>query len=141
MKAAPRPLIKWKSFWLGILVLVFLGWAWVRSIQHDERVYFGLGTQWWEIVRSHGTTVAMCWSESGTGRGIHSVSFSSEQSVEGVNLDIRIPPAFKRVVGRELIPAVWGVADWFLILLFLVPWASFLAWRVRKLRRLTQADA
>jgi len=34
----PRPLHRWKSFWLGILVLGFLGWAWVRSIVYDDRI-------------------------------------------------------------------------------------------------------
>jgi len=29
-----RPLIKWKSFWLGILVLGFLGWASLDSRQY-----------------------------------------------------------------------------------------------------------
>jgi hypothetical protein len=28
---APRRLIRWKSFWLGILVLGFLAFGWVRS--------------------------------------------------------------------------------------------------------------
>ena len=27
----PRPFYRWKSFWLGLCVLVFLGWAWERS--------------------------------------------------------------------------------------------------------------
>jgi hypothetical protein len=33
------------------------------------------------------------------------------------------------------------VPYWFPILLFLVQWVGFLAWRARKLRRLTKADA
>jgi hypothetical protein len=28
----PRPFYRWKSFWLGLCVLVFLGWAWVWSM-------------------------------------------------------------------------------------------------------------
>ena len=33
-----------------------------------------------------------------------------------------------------------GVAHWFLILLFLVPWVGFLVWRWRRIRRPSSAD-
>jgi hypothetical protein len=32
----PRPFYRWKSFWLGILVLGFLGWAWVDSLRYES---------------------------------------------------------------------------------------------------------
>ncbi|MEK7951680.1 hypothetical protein [Luteolibacter soli] len=34
----PRPIYRWRSFWLGVLVLCFLGWAWARSMTRDEGV-------------------------------------------------------------------------------------------------------
>jgi len=35
---SPRPLHRWKSFWLGLLVLIFLGWAWLRSMSYHEGI-------------------------------------------------------------------------------------------------------
>lgn len=32
MPIPERPIYRWKSFWLGILILSFLGWAWVKSM-------------------------------------------------------------------------------------------------------------
>jgi hypothetical protein len=28
----PRPIYRWTSFWLGVLILLLLGWAWARSM-------------------------------------------------------------------------------------------------------------
>jgi hypothetical protein len=28
----PRPLYRWKSFWVGMLFLGFLGWAWASTL-------------------------------------------------------------------------------------------------------------
>ena len=35
----PRPFYRWKSFWFGLLVLVFLGWVWADSQRHGAVVY------------------------------------------------------------------------------------------------------
>ena len=39
-----RPFYRWKSFWLGVVVLCFLGWAWARSLSRTEgvRVVWGM---------------------------------------------------------------------------------------------------
>ena len=36
----PRPFYRWKSFWLGLCVLVFLGWAWRDSTGAGKGVYW-----------------------------------------------------------------------------------------------------
>ncbi len=33
-RAMIRQLYRWKSFWFGMLVIAFLGWAWARSTWH-----------------------------------------------------------------------------------------------------------
>src|SRR6218665_3773821 len=33
-----RPIYRWKSFWLGMVVLCFLGWAWARSMKRMDAV-------------------------------------------------------------------------------------------------------
>ena len=43
----PGSIVRWKSFWLGVLVLVFLGWGWASSrkvqgslyLTADQKVY------------------------------------------------------------------------------------------------------
>ena len=43
----PRRLIRWRSFWLGILVLGFLGGMWVRSMTNLESLsWTGEGVSW-----------------------------------------------------------------------------------------------
>ena len=32
----PRPLYRWKSFWFGVLIIVFLVWGWIRSSTHAD---------------------------------------------------------------------------------------------------------
>ena len=32
----PRPIHRWNSFWLGLLALSFLGWAWTRPVIHGS---------------------------------------------------------------------------------------------------------
>ena len=39
----PRPFYRRKSFWLGLFVLVFLGWAWWQSFHHCVRLNIPLG--------------------------------------------------------------------------------------------------
>jgi len=39
----PRPIYRWKSFWLGVLVLVSLGWAWAGSIRCARGVAWSRG--------------------------------------------------------------------------------------------------
>ena len=43
MKATPRSFYRWKSFWLGLCVLVFLGWAWLGNVRAENNV----GYRWY----------------------------------------------------------------------------------------------
>ena len=51
-----RPLYRWKSFWLGLFVLVFLGWAYVDSFRFHAMAYRYDGRQTVIIYRSFGGT-------------------------------------------------------------------------------------
>jgi hypothetical protein len=123
----PRPIHKWKSFWLGILVLGFLGWAWARSM-HE-----GVTLVLWED--------SLLSFRSIFGRlDISYISPSVPQYPVGLDCEEVAPDP-----GDYLPVAVYflkngftttvEIACWFLILLFLVPWVGFLAWRVRKQRK------
>lgn len=57
----PRPFYRWKSFWLGVLVLGFLGWAWAES------------TGWWTFARWKNLSIShagagVCLTTWGKGR-------------------------------------------------------------------------
>jgi hypothetical protein len=132
-RMTPRPLIKWKSFWLGILVLVFLGLAWMQSMNRMDSLSFGLGVDRWEVVCTMGKVSAVRWPQLVAGRGVHSVSYLSEQ---GGGFNREFPPAFESVVFDESLNVrAWMSSIWCLILLFLVPWFGFLFWRVRKQKK------
>lgn len=126
----PRPLHRWKSFWLGWLVLIFLGWSWVRSVHHEDDIYYKVSAA--SVIGCGGTEPGVLWlgwlDDPFEPEG---VEFSSTPAGSGTN---GFPEAVALTGGRD-----WEelrIAHWFLILVFLVPWAGFLFWRVRRMRRL-----
>jgi hypothetical protein len=140
---SPRPLIKWKSFWLGILVLVFLGWAWVRSIGHADSVWAGVRSSEWLLTSFAGRMTWLCHDEAfrGEARSIHGLGFDSGR---GGDNEEWIQPAFEKF--QRDVPygngtlSFWRVSHWFLILLFFLPWSAFRAWRYRRQRKLTETN-
>ncbi|MEK7951545.1 hypothetical protein [Luteolibacter soli] len=158
-----RRIYRWKSFWLGVVVLVFLGWAWVRSMNHVDTMKLGIGSKYWTVYLSGGRMgIERTSLKSFSGRMLHHFEFSSEERVE---FDRRwFPPEIvradplaeiARMVGRELSveerevevkilrnagldSMTWIFAWWFVVLLYAVPWALFLGWRWRRQRDLTE---
>jgi len=125
----PRPVIRWKSFWFGILVLGFLGWAWVRSYQAYDFLS-------WRIFSG---ASPLCFGQVAGDVAVGMGGPGFADSLAYVQLPIHGKPV-------ETDP-VWiiktnsssgvGMAHWVLILLFFVPWSAFLAWRWRRQRNLT----
>ena len=116
----PRPLHCWKSFWLGILVLAFLGWAWTRSMGHVD------GVTWMR----KGTMVT-------AGHAYGGVDFSWDPSRAPSSLEMVQP--FHELIPRErwfgkavnweyYEPQIIQVqiAYWLIILVFLVLWSAWL---------------
>jgi hypothetical protein len=133
MKATPRRLIRWKSFWLGILVLGFLSCSWVRSM-HEMATF----VPWTESQLS---------LQSVFGRlNIAYIGPSVPQYDAGLTLEDGMapdpedyPPSAVAFLKSDFTTEV-NIAHWLLILLFLVPWVSFLAWRWRRQRKLTETN-
>jgi hypothetical protein len=127
----PRPLIKWKSFWLGILVLGFLAFAWVRSMNSGDSLSWCDSRG--ECIRlGHGA--GWLWLFSGSASFFEEgFGFSTGVIVEEETSLVLRPLIF------ESVPDAWAinVADWFAMLLFLVPWLAFLGWRWNKQKKLT----
>ena len=134
----PRPLYKWKSFWLGILVLGFLGWAWRDSGHHRSYAGWSRGPQDHEVFMAE-SRIGWVGTRYVNGRTGDSISYYREEMKFGFEfpeaLSWRID--FHAFIGgvREV-----KVAHWFLLLLFLVPWSAFLAWRWRRQRILTKTN-
>ena len=128
----PRPLHRWKSFWAGILVLVFLGWAWSRSLRHLDGFL-------WMAPRFHlsaGQTAGrleLAWSASDGAWGRDFLWILEAAANTG-------EPFFPKAVNWETYPGKiqLTVAHWFLILLLLVPWSAFIRWRFRRNRRIAR---
>jgi hypothetical protein len=126
----PRPLHRWKSLWFGLPVLAFLGWGWLVSTEAIR------GASWFPsergaILWNHGGEVSMflgeCPPDMGTG-------FEAWTLLEN-------GPWFAPAVGAldSQSGILFSIAHWLLILLFLLIWAGFLAWRVRRMKRLAAA--
>lgn len=135
-RMTPRPLHKWKSFWLGILVLGFLGWVWGRSNGKRDIISFEVGADRWNVISTLGKISAQRFEVGARRSGVH---FWTE-STEGWTVEV--PAAFEHFVTehRRGSLTIWNVGYWPLMLLFLIPWSAFLAWRWRRQRILTKTN-
>ncbi|WP_341405153.1 hypothetical protein [Luteolibacter soli] len=158
-----RPIYRWKSFWLVVMVLGFLGWAWVRSMGYFDRTIVGMGGSGWSIELESGkVTLAGCELESSPD-WVHGVSHESYDrswsddpwfppAIERMDRETKLIPAIKEderlseaqrremiriIETRNIFGAMWSFACWFFMLLVLVPWGLLMAWRWRRIRRLT----
>src|SRR5262245_32268465 len=131
---SPRPLHRWKSLWLGILTLLFLGYGWVRSMSFTDG-FFWLPKHF---------SITACQS---TGQLGFSWDASQKSSSLTYFLWIHEPvsaagePWFPRAVVPEVYDRQFqfAIAHWFLLLLFFIAWAVFLFWRVRRMSRTPKA--
>ena len=149
----PRPVIRWKSFWFGILVLGFLGWAWRDSRHHQatytihhiwdgsvvipQGLWHGDSVLGIRIVRHLGPVKANL-----TGKG--TFDFQYVPVTKRLNPDLpplrwETFPPYTTPRGAIVAEMLIEFPHWSLILFFLIPWASFLAWRWRRQRILTKA--
>jgi hypothetical protein len=131
LKMPPRPLHRWKSFWLGLLVLIFLGWAWVRSMHQTDDISYKPSSSSisWGASIQRGTVLLAWLDDPSVPDGLNVSSFSGWKTKIWFKKAIVLQGA--RTGGWQSM----HIAHWFLILLFLVPWAGFLIWRVRRMRR------
>lgn len=140
---SPRPLYRWKSFWLGIFVLLFLTWSWWRSLDLAEKIVFG------EPDRGSFVEVGQC-----AGICFFNISYRPDDTaLKGYSLflrwgptagiwenpietpDHRFPPSISAVSEKG---AGLGIAHWFLILISSLPWLIVLKRRQRLIHRLEQ---
>jgi hypothetical protein len=127
----PRPIYRWKSFWLGGVVLVFLGWAWVRSMERSEDVTVMKGSRIW--IWSSQSASLTCTVTTLPMKFPSKLGFDANVIVNDHH--DYFPKAFSHrgEPGMEF----YQIAYWFVMVFFLVPWLAFLFWRVRKQGRNT----
>ena len=116
-------------------MLGFLGFGWVWSTKHFLKAYWVDHSRFGTISHQSGE-----WSLD----AIAMVEDCSEppmpltwETVRHEESELSFPSACI----FEFREMAWSlaVADWFLMLLFLIPWSAFLAWRWRRQRILTKA--
>lgn len=126
----PRPLYRWKSFWLGIVVLIFLGCGWGRSMSHTDG-FFWLPKHFIFTAFQSTGRLGFAWDYSKAPSPLHFFQWVHEPiSTAG-------EPWFPRAVVPEIYDRQFqlGIAHWFLMLLFILVWSAFLGWRVRRMKR------
>lgn len=149
----PRPLYRSLTLWSGVLVITFLSWAWWDSFRHDT----------WRT-ESHfacsnvaGAVSLGCYQANfGKSAGRRDISLSAVPrpvfaALSFIDGGSKVTvPAYEPNSGERLraifssVPSgfFWflNVPHWLLILSCLVPWLSLLAWRRRRVRRLTDTQ-
>lgn len=137
-RAMIHPLYRWKSFWFGMLVVGFLGWIWVRSMDRLDVVNFGWGASGdYATIRSAAGSVAvMSQSLEFAGSGFWIGCSGAEWLDDEAKW---FPSAVERRGNRYGRGA--AASYWLLMVLFLIPWSWWLGWHQRRLIRLhTRAD-
>ena len=133
----PRPIHKWKTLWLGLLILAFLTWAWARGRSHEDLVSLRPGTQTLYLGNSAG--YLRCGSTALHTPSSHPAPTFDYYSIpsEGISRWFPPPITYKHVDDNFYIATVYSIAHWLITSLFFLGWASFLLWRTRRLRLLT----
>jgi hypothetical protein len=162
----PRPLYRWKSFWLGLFVVMSLGWAWWDSTRWVTSFHYGESS-----LRHAGSGICLAgrltsslpdWSREPISYAIwEEVRFDApeifrhSEKVDAYSYYYPIDPLTDTPAPRNAAAAHFDVAiyfsngaewaiyipHWLLILLFFVPWTGFLAWRWRRMKCLAAGMA
>ncbi len=130
-----------KSFWLGLCVLLFLGWAWFSSVHRATKLRIGSVSAPGCLIigQSRGTVfTAFCNDPYGM-MDCDVLQQGSPSGPVSVWMDHHGSPYFSTpsAISGDSGFAGWivGIAHWFLILLYVVIWILWMRWRSRLERR------
>ena len=161
----PRRIIRWKSFWFGVLVVGFLGWAWLDSTRCETSVRYGqksfshAGSGIFLADLGHAMSLSPIWNRGPLSSsdvlwtevrfdGPEALRLSGDPTqvyhycVGAKDGDITGPRSAAAVHFSKtpFFPQVgaWAIyiPHWLMLTCFLVPWSAFLAWRWRRQRRI-----
>jgi hypothetical protein len=120
----PRPIHRWKSFWLGIVILLSLGWAWLVSMDHYTVLRLEMPGQWLRLLQIHGKVGIVTDDWPGHAWNLR---MNDQHGIAGD------PIFWKDVIANARVLAAASHGQ--LALLFLIPWLTFLTWRWQRMKR------
>ncbi|RYD81654.1 MAG: hypothetical protein EOP84_10655 [Verrucomicrobiaceae bacterium] len=125
----PRPLHRWKSLWLCILVLALLGIGWVRSMSWTDG-FFWFPEHFALTAYQSAGQIGFSWDQSRLRTTVSMFEWVHEP------ISSASEPWFPKAVVPEVYDRQFqfGIAHWFLMLLFGIPWIALLSHRVRRNR-------
>lgn len=129
----PRPLHRSITFWSGILVMAFMGGAWVRSLRHLDGVF-------WQTAQS---SISI-----GQVAGILEIAVDRSHRaaphvlIQSDPTDASLEPLFPRPLVLEIYEGQYQftISHWLLLLAVMFPWSGLLVWRARRHRRLSEMN-
>jgi hypothetical protein len=155
----PRPFYRWKSFWLGVLAVCSLTWAWRDSIRFESS---GNG-HGFMACNASGAIMFGYDSQGSVSPGLIWARYEMGKKFNGLTVAAFVPPLLLRG-GGEVSDAFWTggeeiltvfheivkasfrvrpredwlvfIPHWMVLLSFVVPWSTFLIWRRWKMSRL-----
>jgi hypothetical protein len=133
-----RPLYRWKSFWLGIFIVGFLGWAWVQSVGHDEGVrILGPDTDRASVWVSGGVFGITQWEGEMDYPSIETSWYSEEFARDDMTERRRWALLSKDAESSSF----WWIAFpmWLPVVGFMALWAAWLAWHGRRKKKLAES--
>lgn len=136
MKTHARPIHKWKTLWLGILILIFLLWAWARSRTHHDAITIRPGTT---TYYGAGSSIGRIFLATTDYRSGHMPAKRLDYgSAKFPTAGPWFPEPFvhPRRVDLTRSESFLGIAHWLITLLFILIWLTLLFWRSHRMRRL-----
>jgi hypothetical protein len=142
----PRPIHRRISFLLGLIVLVFLIWAWHASYHRDTGIGWGnprnaisIGSAKGIISLNKTTSLTSGGRPPGPRTGglftwSHELEITLPQALPPVSYHSEDVLALSRYTDLE-------IAQWFIILLYLLTWLGTITWHHHRQRRLLEKHA
>ena len=126
-----RPIYRWKSFWLGVLVLVFLGWGRMRSSVMTDVLTWGYNGNGDFIVLWHyGGQICFTKRNDPFYRSAEAPGISAE-SLKQSRAAWYGPDGMMLGLGEGI---HWKCSIRIVMLIFFSVWCGWLAWRWRRMR-------
>ena len=119
----PRPIYRWKSFWLGLVVLVFMGWASWKS-QRGDRLLKITGDQWGLQVGKYDGGTAFATGLYSEFHGKWKIGYETMRSGSAL-LHLEVLRDVARQYGVRFVT----VPDQLLFFCFLGLWGGWLIWQ------------
>lgn len=122
----PRPLYRWKTFWLGLFIIAFLCWTWAISMKRHTIIQVHSPTGWIGIGQHQGE--AGLFAKKINGRW--------STNVTDIRMDANIHGLPEMWKFYNTYFSVLRTSHFWLIITFTLPWAAFLTWRMRRMDHL-----